>query len=389
MFYQEYGNLTIRTAQMPKRGTCLQAAFGTNYILMDFCGMNSMLVPDGTNAYFFGNKLILVTRWSDMTDEEKALVQRAPLRLAIHPYRYLQFSLRVGENWGDVMVNLFHCLPQWNDESRPVDEIIFLFADTHDEDFVISRSVALPGAMQSFLQQANRHSHEGLPLENEYPALCAEADQDPSRDVYDLIYDLCFEASKSYSRAARAQDFDAIPGGIYLDVDGTNRIVNLYQRRENADANGAAQPAPQPAPAPQPKPEISPEVLLYMELADKGIAEGQYNLGYCYEHGDGVAQDAEKAIYWYRTAAEQGYAKAQYNLGTCIYNGFGAPQDFTEAARLFGLAAEQGDMYAQFNMGVCCYNGAGVEKDVLKAVEWFRKAARQGHPEALKILGGQ
>ena len=43
---------------------------------MDFCGMNPALVPDGSNAYLFGNSLIIVTRWSDMTDEEKEAVEK-------------------------------------------------------------------------------------------------------------------------------------------------------------------------------------------------------------------------------------------------------------------------------------------------------------------------
>ena len=70
-FRKEFGNLTLEVADMPKRGTCLKATCGDTYILMDICGMNPMLVPDGTNAYFFANKLIFVTRWSDMSDAEK------------------------------------------------------------------------------------------------------------------------------------------------------------------------------------------------------------------------------------------------------------------------------------------------------------------------------
>ena len=36
----------------------------------------------------------------------------------------------------------------------------------------------------------------------------------------------------------------------------------------------------------------------------------QYNLGYLYDHGQGVAQDYVAAYVWYKIAATQGYAFA-------------------------------------------------------------------------------
>lgn len=373
MFEKQFGNLTVKTEVMPKRGNCLKASVGDKYILMDYCGANPMLVPDGTNAYFFANKIILVTRWSDMSDAEKQTVQTGKLCLAFHTYQYTQFSLKVEDNWGDVMINLYHCISGWNNESAPVDEIIFIFADTHDSDYVISRSVMLPQNFQEYLMKMNAVTRKALAIEREVPGLYAQAEQDPSRDFYDYLYDICFEKTKAYSRAARSADPDAIPDGIYIEIDGNNRIVNVYQNADDIKK----------------EPEVSGEVKLYMELASKGFAEGQYNLGYCYEYGDGIAQDHKQAVYWYKKAAGQGYAKAQYNLALCFYNGSGTDMNREEAAKLFRLAAEQGDMYAQYSMGVCYYNGDGVEKDIIKAVECFQNAAAQGHPEAKKVLNIQ
>ena len=56
MFNESYGELVLQTVQAPKRGYCLQASNGETEILMDIVGMNPMMVPDGTNAYFFGKK---------------------------------------------------------------------------------------------------------------------------------------------------------------------------------------------------------------------------------------------------------------------------------------------------------------------------------------------
>ncbi|MDO1935179.1 tetratricopeptide repeat protein, partial [Escherichia coli] len=48
--------------------------------------------------------------------------------------------------------------------------------------------------------------------------------------------------------------------------------------------------------------------------AEGGNAASQYQLGVKYENGEGVEQDAQKALEWYIKAAEQGHAEAQLNL---------------------------------------------------------------------------
>ena len=52
-------------------------------------------------------------------------------------------------------------------------------------------------------------------------------------------------------------------------------------------------------------------VKWYRKAAEQNYAKAQYNLGVCYEHGEGVAKDPVEAVKWYRKAAEQNYAKAQ------------------------------------------------------------------------------
>ena len=43
-----------------------------------------------------------------------------------------------------------------------------------------------------------------------------------------------------------------------------------------------------------------------MRSGRQGIANAQYNLGYCYEKGYGVTKDKEQAMQWYKKAADQG-----------------------------------------------------------------------------------
>jgi TPR repeat protein len=57
---------------------------------------------------------------------------------------------------------------------------------------------------------------------------------------------------------------------------------------------------------------------LFLDLADKGIAEAQINLGMMFESGQGVPQDFNEAIRWYRLAADQKLIKAQEKLNLLL-----------------------------------------------------------------------
>lgn len=52
----------------------------------------------------------------------------------------------------------------------------------------------------------------------------------------------------------------------------------------------------------------------FRDLAEKGSAQAQYNLGVCYEKGEGVEKDTSEAMKWYRIASEQGHKDAETAL---------------------------------------------------------------------------
>ena len=128
-------------------------------------------------------------------------------------------------------------------------------------------------------------------------------------------------------------------------------------------------------------------VKWYRKAAEQGDMDAQYNLGYCYEEGQGVPKDYFEAVKWYRKAAEQGHARAQNNLGYCYKYGQGVPKDYSEAVKWYRKATEQGHATAQNNLGVCYEKGQGVSQDYSEAVKWYRKAAEQGHTFAQYNLG--
>ena len=82
---------------------------------------------------------------------------------------------------------------------------------------------------------------------------------------------------------------------------------------------------------------------MFRQLATKGNAVAQFNLGLMYANGRGVSQDDEEAVRWYRLAAAQGYARAQYNLGTMYASGQGVTQDYASAHMWYNLAGSAGD----------------------------------------------
>lgn len=86
-----------------------------------------------------------------------------------------------------------------------------------------------------------------------------------------------------------------------------------------------------------------PDALrIYRELAARGVAAAQFNLGVMHDFGQGLARDPAAAVRWYRDAAAQGHGGAQFNLGGMYFDGTGVPQDRLRAYMWFTLAATAG-----------------------------------------------
>lgn len=77
------------------------------------------------------------------------------------------------------------------------------------------------------------------------------------------------------------------------------------------------------------------------QAAEQECPEAQYELGVCYEAGDGVGKDEAKAAELYRKAAVQGYAEAQKKLGDCYTHGIGVAKDLEQAFECYSKAAKR------------------------------------------------
>jgi TPR repeat protein len=101
-----------------------------------------------------------------------------------------------------------------------------------------------------------------------------------------------------------------------------------------------------------------------------------------FSKGEGVAQDHEKAMRYYRLAAAQEHVEAQYNLALYL-----SRRDYKESEQLFIRAANQGHAGAQFSLGTWYADGIGIAKDDAKAVHYLKLAVEQGYVTAQRELG--
>ena len=138
------------------------------------------------------------------------------------------------------------------------------------------------------------------------------------------------------------------------------------------------------------------------QAAGQGDASAQTNLGLMFHLGEGVSEDKQEAVKWYRMAAEQGYAEAQWLLGYTYYEGEGVAKDDREAEKWTRLAAEQEHAWAQYFLGSLHFfgeygllvqgplieEGTPPPKLLVEAVKWFQRSAEQGIAPAQLILGG-
>ena len=127
-------------------------------------------------------------------------------------------------------------------------------------------------------------------------------------------------------------------------------------------------------------------LMEFRPLAEQGDALAQFELGWLYDNGYGVAQDKAKAAKWYRLAAEQGDPWAQNNLGWLYENGEGVPRDYTLAVKWYRLAALQGNTMAQENLAYMYRHGLGVARNETEAAKWERRGGEQDAAEASECI---
>ena len=126
-----------------------------------------------------------------------------------------------------------------------------------------------------------------------------------------------------------------------------------------------------------------------LKLAEQGIPEAQYNVGYLmYMNPDLFGDDANQdAALWFKKASDAGIPEAQRYLGQMYRDGEGVDRNIEEAIRLLSLASEHDLPYAQSALAHIYYFEKYGHVDKAKAYLWYSQAAMHGEGEAQYILG--
>lgn len=110
----------------------------------------------------------------------------------------------------------------------------------------------------------------------------------------------------------------------------------------------------------------------FLESANLGSVQAQYETARCYFDGDGTEQNRSEALLWYKQAAKQGHEIAQKMVDNWkTYSSIQAKFDSTEWHLEL---AKRGDVEEQYQV-------AKKDSDIFKMVDafnWFKKAADKG-----------
>lgn len=73
---------------------------------------------------------------------------------------------------------------------------------------------------------------------------------------------------------------------------------------------------------------------LYLQAAENGDPEAQYNLGLIYLEGNGVKKNEKLGAGWIQKAANQGHIEAKKKLAWCYLYGRGVKQNLSHGLKL-------------------------------------------------------
>ena len=106
-----------------------------------------------------------------------------------------------------------------------------------------------------------------------------------------------------------------------------------------------------------------------------------------YYQGDGVPQDAQRAVSLLAMAVRGGDAESAIRLGKMYEFGMGVEADESRAADWYLRGAELGDSSAQFEIAILYYKGRGRDRDVVEAAKWWTLAMMKadGRAESMRL----
>lgn len=131
-------------------------------------------------------------------------------------------------------------------------------------------------------------------------------------------------------------------------------------------------------------PRDETDAIRWMEMANSVDSEGPPT-EWAPVAGYGIQKDPKQAAYWYLQAADKGHAEAQFNLARLYASGEGVKKDEEQAARWVSASASQGYAPALANFGERCAIGRGVQQNDKRAYFWLTLAFLHGDKSVEKV----
>ena len=115
------------------------------------------------------------------------------------------------------------------------------------------------------------------------------------------------------------------------------------------------------------------EVELLEDELKKGNTKAYYNLGYIYLLGQGIEENATKAVEYFRKGTTHQNTKCMQGLAMCYKHGDGVNKDLTKMIYWLHQGIKLNDFDCQYQLALCYYEGIGVNKDYDKAIELMKE----------------
>lgn len=121
--------------------------------------------------------------------------------------------------------------------------------------------------------------------------------------------------------------------------------------------------------------------------AEEGDLEAMLQLAESLFVGDGIQEDKNEALKWFRSAANKGAPRHLMRLGVILCLEPPPIGNFSEGFKYVLRAAQSGLPEAQYFAAAELATGESVDRDLVSAAEWYRRAAEGGLAEAQYNLG--
>ena len=105
-----------------------------------------------------------------------------------------------------------------------------------------------------------------------------------------------------------------------------------------------------------------------------------------YFFGDGISQNYQQAVKWYKKAAQFGNLYAIRQLAELYEQGEVVKQDYKEAYKWYAQLARRGEIDAHYKTGLFYLEGKGVKQNIKEALARIRRTASFGSKEAKEKL---